>query len=35
MLGTIGIDFDETSIDAPLIPKGQDGNAHKVLTNVR
>jgi len=35
MLGTIGIDFDETSIDAPPIPKGQDGNAHKVLTNVR
>ena len=29
VLGIIGVDFDETSYDVKLIPKGKDGNAKK------
>jgi hypothetical protein len=29
IIGVIGVDFDDTSFDAPTIPKGKDGNAEK------
>jgi len=30
VIGVISIDYDDTSTDSPLIPKGKDGNANKL-----
>lgn len=35
LIGVISVDYDDLSMDAPLIPKGKDGNAKKKKTKAK